>query len=839
MGGWVRLSWVAAMGLLFTSCPPPPKLCEAISCGTSEACSETTGKCEPLPACGVGQACDAGACIDSVCSTCDANIVCTAGYTSCDGLTGRCGTCRSSADCSAPTPVCAGAAGCAECVSDSDCPSAAPRCGVTRKCGVCATDAECASGQRCHGGRCAERCLSQTSCTGATPACNAYGCEQCATSADCAATEACYWGACHPAPAGETCPTAIALPFSSGSVLAQGTFLPYAFEDFPNSSQTTDVFFQLEVTQESALNLDLTLDGAFPRGGASIHAACGGDALASGTELRDVFVVPGTYWIRVVEDFASSSFTLRIWTTSASRAEGSHCLKPVRLTLDSSGHVSVTGDTRGLAAVGASACNTAVAKVVYDVEVPVRSHLGATLHPLEASFDPSLDVKLSCLGSLRQCIGGTPGADRFAQLNEVEPGHVTVQVSERNGTSGSYQLSVDVSPWATNDSCQTAAPLSFDGGFASARGLEHSTGGPCTCFELSCNGGRQLWRLSTVGQGTRSLQVRLIPETGNAAGLSLITQCDPSGSTNAVLACDGLSTAARRLIDVPALPEGDYFVEVGASGARFSLEAELGPAFPPPANDACAGAGTAVLDLSSGSATAGGDTRGADFDTATSCNGFSDPGEGRDVVFQVQAGQRGRAAVTVTPDTSSFDPVLHVRGTCTSGSSSDPCTNDGGLGGQETLAFDLTGTPKFLWVKGAHASSGSFQLQANFTPGPANDSCAAATVMTIPQTLTGSTVGAFHDFNQCDYLPSGPDAFYRFTYTASNNGTVNVTLTPTGFDARLFVLSTSCTATSCTRMVNDAGVGLPETLALPVARNLTYFLGVDGDQGGTFTLSLQ
>lgn len=438
MGAWRRVV-LAVVAVLFCSCPPAKPRCEGVECGATSACNPASGQCEPLPACSGTGACDAGTCIDGLCSACDSNVLCTAGLTTCDSTTGRCGTCRSAADCAMPTPFCGGARGCVECASDADC-GAGVHCGSEGRCGACLADADCGPGGTCRLERCIRPCPSGGgSCPAATPVCSIFGCEQCQSSSDCSPTEACYLGVCRPATAGETCLTAIALPFSSGSVLVQGSFLPYGLEARSGASFEPDVFFRIDVTEESALNYDLTIEGSvLPRGGASVASACvGGVTVAAGTSAREAYVVPGTYWIRVYAQ-SGASFTLHVWSTPASLIVGNHCLAPVRLTLDANGHAATTGDTRTVPAMSTSTCPTrpSTAKLVYDVEVRARSNVRATLHPLDPTFSPSLDMKLTCDGPLKQCSSGLPGADRIAQLDYAEPGHVTVQVAELAGTSG-------------------------------------------------------------------------------------------------------------------------------------------------------------------------------------------------------------------------------------------------------------------------------------------------------------------------------------------------------------------------------------------------------------------
>lgn len=832
-----RWSWWLVSLLVFSSCPPTKAPCETAECGASMACNPGTGQCEPLPACTPQQGCAQGSCVGDVCSTCAANILCTAGFTSCDPASGQCGVCRTNADCPALQPVCLGAYGCVECAVDADCPAATPLCTNKHLCGVCNASSDCASGQRCQGGLCLDDCDANGACpAGERAKCTPWGCSECWLTRDCPPGQGCYGTDCRPAPPGDLCLTAIPIPFASGSVLLQGTLSHFVGEEVDGT--VTDLFFKLEVAEESALNLDLTLsEQLLSKGTAELYTRCGGPGLASGTTLRDVFVVPGTYFIRLVSSLVSPSFTLHVWTTPKTQAAGSQCLEPIRLALDAQGHATVTGDTRGLAAAGTGTCGTGTGRLLYEVELPVRSNVTARLHPLESTFDAELDLKRECLVSRPdKCGTGNAGADRLVEL-EADLGPVTVQVGDVNGTSGSFELDVQVSPIATNGSCDTAAELAFDGGVASARGLQHApfSFASCTCYQLDCGEGRQVWRLSTRGLGTRSLQLRLTPDgAAPPPGLSLLTECNLELPEPATVACDGRSTTGVRRLDVPSLPEGDYFVEVGSASSAFLLEASLGPAFPLPANDDCTS--PQVLDLVAGTMALSGDTRGATPDTPPSCPG--DGPVGRDVVYRVQAAQRGRATFTVTPGLASFDPVLYVHDDC-SGGSARACANDAGVGGVETLGFDLNGTsPRFLWLKGAADTAGPFQLASSFTPAPANDTCAGATALTLPQTVSGNLSGAFNDFTSCDAAASGPDVFYRFTYTGSNNGTVNVTLTPSGFDGRLHVLTTSCGA-SCTRFVNDAGVGLPETLALPVTRNGVYFLGVDGDAPGAFTLSVQ
>ncbi len=184
-------------------------------CKKGEACSPTTGQCEPgcesdtagcAPGlfckpgsatcvecakdsqCGPGHVCVADHCMPGCSSE---NPVCPTGQV-CDVAMKSCVGCLSSADCkSADRSVCDGASHtCVGCTKDAECPGTAPACDLKSKtCVQCGNDAQCAPGTVCTQGQCTPGCTATHACAGGLTCDTSNGkCVECTSNNDCSGT---------------------------------------------------------------------------------------------------------------------------------------------------------------------------------------------------------------------------------------------------------------------------------------------------------------------------------------------------------------------------------------------------------------------------------------------------------------------------------------------------------------------------------------------------------------------------------------------------------------------------------------------------------------------------
>ena len=274
------------------------------------------------------------------------------------------------------------------------------------------------------------------------------------------------------------------------------------------------------------------------------------------------------------------------------------------------------------------------------------------------------------------------------------------------------------------------------------------------------------------------------------------------------------------MVDNPRLPEGVYQVQVAKAG-HFTMRATLGPPIAVPANDTCAA--PAELSLSGNAfGPISGDTRGATSDMDYACGyGTQYDRPGRDVVYHLAVPGRGRLTTTLTPLDSSFDPTLQLGSTCTG---YDVGCGKTAVAGAAETASGRVSTDAYLWVDSENQTEGPFELSGSFTPAPANDLCANATPIANGASVTGTISTAFFDSTACSSTSSNVNLFY--TYTAPSNGTVTVTLTPSGFDGQLVRLVGGCGATSCAadERQRPAAVDAVETMTFTAARNTVYVI---------------
>jgi hypothetical protein len=621
---------------------------------------------------------------------------------------------------------------------------------------------------------------------------------------------------------------------------------------FTYTRQLRDIYYKVTVESELSLNADLRAD-TYAATWASVSimkGACGQliPMTNRATTLRDVFVTPGTYYVRVTADefdlsIEVASFVLKVFTSPATREVGNHCLKPRMLNeLGAPGGSStvIAADTRGLFPVEPDSCYGSTPDQVYGFVLQERSNVLVTIQPIDSQGVYDLGFgKDDCFLLSTQGCGFQNWASR--DFGRQEPGTYFVHVGTR-ANPGPYQLRIEIAPWARNATCATAETLTFSGGVAVVQGdtrYTDTTSGACGFG----NPPGLHYKFSTVGMGPRSAIIRVSPELGYPT-VEVSRGC-PDGGTKvgcgfAVREADGSG-----MRDFPLLEEAEYglqLLEIGLGGP-FMMEVALGPPFLPPSNDSCT-TGAQVLSLVDNGFSVSGDTRGADDTIQDYCNGSYQPGGSitRDVVYRVPA-TRGLLSVTLQPTMATFNPTLHYTTGFATVCESEPAFTDcvDGVAAGQAESFQLVLQREIsIWVDGAAGSYGTFTLSGTLTPPPPEDTCAGAAALPSGGTpVNGSLAIAGDDpFTEagCSSWP-GPDVFY--TFTAAANGTETITLSPSGFDGILTVLSSCGSGAACLGSADTPGIGAQETLTFSASRNVTYVVVVQswGLLRGSFTLT--
>lgn len=124
--------------------------------------------------------------------------------------------------------------------------------------------------------------------------------------------------------------------------------------------------------------------------------------------------------------------------------------------------------------------------------------------------------------------------------------------------------------------------------------------------------------------------------------------------------------------------------------------------------------------------------------------------------------------------------------------------------------------------------------------GPANDSCADPTPLTLPATISGSTIGATTDVVPfCGTaLSTSPGVWYTFTAAATGSVTAD-TCSNASYDSKIGVFTGSCGALVCVTG-NDDACGLRSRVTFATTAGTTYRVLLTGFGGavGNFTLSI-
>lgn len=448
-----------------------------------------------------------------------------------------------------------------------------------------------------------------------------------------------------------------------------------------------------------------------------------------------------------------------------------------------------------------------------DSQDPVLALIGAPCHA-----SPTLSC-VDATGSL------TPEVLDEPRLN---PGTYYVLLDNYSANNNAtYELRfelADPAPAAPNDTCATAAELTFTNGTTTVTGdTSGATNGTAslttpalpTCAPAARFHRDVYYRFTLTQPQDVTLSLDAAMGSSYAPALALLTACD-GATLNEQLACNSNtpSTITRR-----GLPAGTYYLLVDGDGGKpgpYELTVTLAPPTMASANDTCA----APVTLTPGtSVTADLTTENGDY--MLSCGGSA---TGGDLVYQFTTTQTQK--VTLTAEASAGDPVLELRGApCASGTAID-CEDTGSAGDTETLV--VKALPAGTWyvvLRAYNTATSTFgltlALDAPQLP-PANDTCAAPETVTLTNGM-GSATARLTDANRdissdlCGTGASGSDVVYLITIPAMQ--TLTVAATPLGqdVDAMLFARTPTCTTVPSTQCIDTGAGGDPETLVVPNA----------------------
>lgn len=706
-------------------------------------------------------------------------------------------------------------------------------------------------------------CATSTDCSGGLicdPATHS-----CVTSAPCSASScpggACWGTVCRtcgvdvvcPIPS-NTCPSAAApiLDLSSGSALIMGSFegLTYA-PSWAGPGRGGAIKFTL--TQETILSGWMTktswLGGPSDSLMAILRDDCA-DVVArsvyqGGREvLPERYLAPGTYYVFVWGDLNTLSYLASLTAVAAAQPQGNTCASPLPLTWDAaSGAVAIPGSTASMRQCTRDACADVSGdedrQRVYRLVLPVRSYVD-----LQATYPVALGLNTDCWGKWA-C---NPSKIQHGPFGTAPLDAGTYYVVASSGTTErSYDITGNIRPWPTNESCAAATAIDLSGGTASIWGdvAYAGSGTPTACTSTNVVSSKLVYVISTEGVGEQSLDVTLDAAPYAAHGLVLHRACESTALAD-VVACDPYTTSGGTLarLTVDALTAGQYWLSVGdgdAAGGEFALTVTRGPPrYAAQANDTCSSPEVITVNSNTPFVRTG-DTRGALDDASGTCGGAA-TGAGRDVVYRIVTSGRGHLDLQLVPGPG-FDGVLRLDPGCTSApSASQPCANASGPGGAEALSFQHSGAQTDVWVDGANGTAGPFTLQVQETYPASNEQCVSAipslSVLTLGgASLTGDLTNAWADAaGGC--LAALPELWYAFTNTGGGPTSVAFTVQPSGFDAVVRVL-TDCAQAVCPPATDAGGAGVAETTpAVTVKGGGSVWIEVTGNgPGGPFSIA--
>lgn len=408
------------------------------------------------------------------------------------------------------------------------------------------------------------------------------------------------------------------------------------------------------------------------------------------------------------------------------------------LPMSGSGTVTVQGDTTR-AKNDAVGCDGTGPELVYALQLPTAQRLRALVTPLAGGrLLPALYLRREnqCPSELTReqlfCVAaGQAGFPALLEVPRLEAGRWYLFVDGKAGTSGAFDLSVELSPPPAppvNDVCAraTVLPLSSGPVFLQNETTAGATANALTCVDTPTPDVVYTFDLTTrqsVSIDARALPgSRLLPAvTLKPTGACSFTAPLPVGKCG----LSDLQVPDRAVAIAPVLDPGSYTLWVSgdlATQGPFSLRVATGPVFAPPTNDTCAPANAQQFTLNIGSSLTG-DTRGAGNTTEGRCGlPTGANGElGADVAYTFQVvSLTPSLTISVQPDMvggALLRPVLYVRGgpasnnVCTAYGPNLGCQAAPDFGGTATVALTNVMPGLYtVWVDGAGFSAGSFTL---------------------------------------------------------------------------------------------------------------------------------
>jgi hypothetical protein len=458
------------------------------------------------------------------------------------------------------------------------------------------------------------------------------------------------------------------------------------------------------------------------------------------------------------------------------------------------------------------------------------------------AFDGVLHVRDTCSasGSELGCENdaGTNGTETIVFYAQANQEYFVFADGASATAAGLFAVQIELAPAQSVDSCPGEA-VTWTGSGTQDRVAQESGDSSqlwpnfsSSCAAASTGAPDGVHSLTPDTSGI--LTVELSPAGWDAA-LSIRSDCVNPASELKCASAEALG--GKETVEMWATSGTTLYAVVDGATATSSgpyvLDAVLSPEKP---NEKCPGETATLTGTNPMVWSVMGDTLKRWPDLTPTCPGGS---LGRDVVYALTVPTTGALSLKLTPQF--WDSVLAVRTTCTS-SSAEQCFDTNGASSIDTANFVASGgTTYYLIVDGKTANAaGVYTLEASLVPFPPADGCPGQVL-----TPSGGTAQASNDLTTfyadftatCAPVTSAKDAVYRIV--APQTGNMTVSLSPSGWDAALY-LKSSCTAATTLACKDVNGAGGSESHVLPVTQGTEYWIFVDGATStvGAYTLTV-
>jgi hypothetical protein len=507
---------------------------------------------------------------------------------------------------------------------------------------------------------------------------------------------------------------------------------------------------------------------------------------------------------------------------------------------------TASGDTSGLLAEysGTGSCSPSNGRdAVYSFTPDVD---GIATLELTTSFDAMLYVRTTCTSAASQTVCKdslyAPGTESVRFWATAGTTYYVFADAYSGTAKGTFTLKVTVEPAVPAEKCP-GAPVPWVGsgtqdrtasvtGDTANRWSDHNS---AACGAASAPDAVYAFTPDVDGL----LSLTLAPQGWDAAMYVRTTCATPSTE----LTCQdpgGSGTAEKWQAWATAGTTYYVFVDgsYNSSAGPYTLSAVLTPQKP---NEKCPG--EAAVWTGSGNNPR---TFQATDDTSKHWSDHNSAACGsataRDTVYALTPDVDGIMTVDVTP--TGWDAALYLRTTCAQAGTELACHDSGGSGGKEThVMWATAGTTVYAFVDGSYSTSaGPYTFNARLAPKLPADQCPGEpiTLSGTPPSgqANGNTGDLWSDYNGSCNSSGRPDGVYQVV--APQTGNLKITLTPTGFDAVLYVRSANCATGTQLACRDLAGSGQAEAATVAVTQGTTYYIFVDafGSATGAYTLAV-